>query len=95
MESIEESASEIWLAGYLLLIKRYAGSKSERFFPKLIPADGGSSIWLRHRDDDSFNHTPLRALHGRFVKVKGAMVGDDMLIVNEVAEVPDPIGNHE
>lgn len=83
------------IAGYLILLKRYADSKSERLFPRIIPFDGSEGAWVRHRDDDSFNHASLRPWHRQCVVVKGTRTADGLLVVDEVGKTDDPAQPNE
>jgi hypothetical protein len=96
MEEIEKrTEAELELAGYLVFLERYAGSKSARLFPKLIPFDGGDDIWVRHHDDDSFNHSTLRPWQRQCVQVKGSNTSDGVFIIHEINQAADPITPHE
>ena len=90
-----ESRPELELSGYLIFVKRYAGSKSERLFPKIIPLDGRDGIWVRHQDDDSFNHATLRPWHRQCVQVKGTKTQDGGFTIQEIIQAKDPAQPHE
>ena len=95
MNFYDTHPSDIELAGHLLFLKRYAGSKSERLFPKLIPFDGLDGIWVRHQDDDSFNHATLRPWHRQYVQVKGSSTPEGLFVIREVSKALDPAQPHE
>ncbi len=85
----KNSSSPAETRGHLLFLKRHCGSKSERFFPRLI-SDEGQGFWLKHKDDDSFNHATLREWHGRHVRVNGQSRPDGLLLIDEIFESVDP-----
>ncbi len=93
--SIQENSKEVERAGYLIFLKRYASSKSERLFPKLITFDGQGDVWVRHQNDDSFNHATLRSWHRECVHVKGSINPEGVLIVRELSKEIDPAQSHE
>ena len=72
--------------GYLLMLKRFIGSKSERLFPCLI-GDEASLLWIKHRDDDSFRHASLRGFHGQHVQVTGALNSKGDMIVDHISSL--------
>jgi hypothetical protein len=80
---VEESA------GYLVFLRRWKGSKSERFFPCLVKADG-QNLWLKHEEDSSYDHAHLRSFHLQHVRVNGHMNPDGYLIVEKVESAEDP-----
>ena len=77
------------LVGYLSFVPRWKGSKSERFFPCLLSADGALR-WLKHRDDTSFDHKHLRPFHLRSVRLEGNLESTGVFIVDCVTEMTDP-----
>lgn len=77
------------LEGYLSFVPRWKGSKSERFFPCLLSADGALR-WLKHRDDTSFDHKHLRPFHLRSVRLEGNLESTGVFIVDCVTEMTDP-----
>ena len=95
MDDRNEILNTICLVGYLVFLERYAGSKSARLFPKLIPFDGGDAIWLKHNDDDSFNQTTLRHWQRHCVHVTGSIALDGVFLVNEIIKANDPLSPNE
>lgn len=86
---------EIDLHGYLVFLERYAGSKSARLFPKIIPFDGGDVLWVQHQDDDSFNHTTLRPWQRQCVHVKGSNTSEGGFIIHEIMQDKDPLTSND
>jgi hypothetical protein len=91
----QESELETELAGHLIFLKRFAGSKSERLFPMLIPFDGHDGVWVRHQDDDSFNHATLRPWHRQCAQLKGIKTPEGLFVIREVNKAVDPAEPHE
>lgn len=90
LDEKEISAEVVEKLGYLLMLSRHVGSKSERAFPCLI-SDEACSVWLRYNDDDSFTHATLRQYHLSRVKVKGLFTKKGQLIVETISKIEDPI----
>jgi hypothetical protein len=92
----EPSTSDppIEMTGHLLFLKRYPGSKSERFFPRLIGVEG-QGVWLKHKEDDSFNHATLREWHCRYVRVRAVNQADGLMLVDQVVADVDPFLKRE
>jgi hypothetical protein len=95
VEMNEKKEAEIEFAGYLVFLERYAGSKSARLFPKIIPFDGGDEIWVKHQDDDSFNHATLRHWQRQCVHVKGSKTPEGGFIIHEIKLAKDPLTPNE
>ena len=74
--------------GYLVFVRRWVGSKSERFSPSLVKAEG-QILWLKHEEDSSFDHAHLRPFHLQHVRVAGHMSPDGYLIVEKVELAED------
>jgi hypothetical protein len=94
-EMKKKTEAELEFSGYLLFLERYAGSKSARLFPKLIPFDGGDELWVQHQGDDSFNHTTLRPWQRQCVHVKGSNISEGVFIIHEIIQAKDPVTPHE
>ena len=77
------TAEMIERTGYLIMVSRYVGSKSERLCPCLLGSDA-QTIWLKHAKDNSFSHATLKPFHLRLVKVSGLMRRDGQLLVRDI-----------
>ena len=75
--------------GCLVFVRRWVGSKSERFSPSLVKAEG-QILWLKHAEDSSFDPAHLRPFHLQHVRVAGHVSSDGYLIVEEVDLAKDP-----
>ena len=91
----KKTEADLELVGYLVFLERYAGSKSARLFPKLIPFNGGNEIWVQHQDDDSFNHETLRHWQRQCVHVKGSNTSEGGFIIYEITKAKDPLTPNE
>ena len=89
LDNCETPLKVVEKLGYLLMLYRYVGSKSERVFPCLI-GDEAYSVWLRHKDDDSFTHATLRPYHMNRVKVVGIISKNGQFTVETISRIEDP-----
>lgn len=89
MSEENSNMTNVERAGYLVFLLRYAGSRSQRYFPFLLMGDNSGS-WLKHVDDDSFNHQNLRRYHLKYVSVQGIQQGPEEMLVHCVTESEDP-----
>ena len=78
-------------SGYLVFVMRWKGSKSERFFPCLLGANA-EIIWLKHREDNSFNPMHLEPFHLTPVQILGTLDASGQLLVESINVVEDPWG---
>ncbi len=74
--------------GYLVFVLRWKGSKSERFVPCLLCANG-EVRWLKHSEDDSFNPTHLKPFHLKPVRVSGSPSESGQIVVQDISVVED------
>jgi hypothetical protein len=79
------------LEGYIIVLLRWRGSKSERFFPCLLGLDG-SVRWIKHREDSSFEPSHLSGFHLRAVRLRALRSTESSgnWVVDDVQEVRDP-----